>query len=142
MTRKARRTVENIILIEPLLYGLQDKIEEEQDGLIADDSLPAGRVVEKLIALDNRRIDLCNLKVLYGFIERGLGERFALLRSCVDAGANSRLFADALRQIELAGYTTARADEEFGYLFKLIKREPLCAVRREPQSELSMGNAL
>ncbi|MDE5593026.1 MAG: hypothetical protein K2I75_03735, partial [Clostridiales bacterium] len=65
MSNVGRRVVRAIILINPLLYGLQDKIEKEQEGVIADTASPADKVVKKLIELDNRRIDLCNLKVLY-----------------------------------------------------------------------------
>lgn len=123
MTDRKRKAIEFIILIEPLLYGLQDVIEDEQDEVIADTTSPAERVVEKLIALDNRRIDLCNLKVLYGFIEHGLGERFELLRSCVNADVGCELYDTAVRQIELAGYTVERVEREFEYLMKLVKRK-------------------
>lgn len=123
MSNIERRIIRDIILINPLLYGLQDKIEKEQDGVIADMTSPADKVVKKLIELDNRRIDLCNLNVLYGFIERGLGDRFELLRSCAFAGVNSDLYKLAAKQIELAGYTVERADKEFSYLFKLLKNK-------------------
>lgn len=123
MSNVGRRVVRAIILINPLLYGLQDKIEKEQEGVIADMTSSADKVVKKLIELDNRRIDLCNLKVLYGFIERGLGEKFELLRSCAFSGINCNLYAAAEKQIELAGYTAERADKEFGYLFKLLKNK-------------------
>ena len=121
MSSVGRRVVRAIILINPLLYGLQDKIEKEQDGVIADMTSPADKVVKKLIELDNRRIDLSNLKVLYGFIERGLGDKFELLRACAFSGVNSDLYKIAEKQIELAGYTAERADREFAYLFKLLK---------------------
>lgn len=123
MSSVGRRVVRAIILINPLLYGLQDKIEKEQESVIADMTSPADKVVKKLIELDNRRIDLCNLKVLYGFIERGLGEKFELLRSCAFSGINSDLYQTAETQIELAGYTAERADKEFDYLFKLLKNK-------------------
>ncbi len=123
MSNVGRRVVRAIILINPLLYGLQDKIEKEQEGVIADMTSPADKVVKKLIELDNRRIDLCNLKVLYGFIERGLGEKFELLRACVFSGINCDLYKTAEAQIELAGYTAERADKEFSYLFKLLKNK-------------------
>nr|MDE5561989.1 hypothetical protein [Clostridiales bacterium] len=121
MSNVGRRVVRAIILINPLLYGLQDKIEKEQESVIADMISPADKVVKKLIELDNRRIDLCNLKVLYAFIERGLGEKFELLRSCAFSGINSDLYKIAETQIALAGYTVERADKEFSYLFKLLK---------------------
>ena len=123
MQTNAHKIIRSIILIYPLLYGLQDKIEKEQDGVIADMTSPADKVIKKLIALDNRRIDLCNLKVLYGFIERGLGDKFELLRSCAFSGVSSELYKIAARQIELAGYTVERADKEFSYLFKLLKNK-------------------
>lgn len=123
MQRTEKKAIENIILINPLIYGLQDIIEREQEGVISDTVSPAKKVVEKLIELDNRRIDLCNLKVLYDFIERGLGEKFELLRSCVFGGTDSELFSLALKQIENIGYTAERVDKEFSYLFKRIKRK-------------------
>lgn len=120
--RSERKVIECIIRIEPLIYGLADKIEKEQEVLISDMSSPTVVVVEKLIELDNRRIDLCNLKVLYGFIERGLGEKFEVLRSCVFAGVNSGLYKTAAKQLECAGYTVERCNVEFDYLFKLLKK--------------------
>ncbi len=120
--RNEKRVIESIILINPLLYGLQDKIEREQETVIEDVTSPAERVVEKLIALDNRRIDLCNLKVLYGFIERGLGEKFGILRSCVFAGVGCGLYKLAAAQLELCGYDAGRCEAEFGYLFRLLKK--------------------
>ena len=83
--RSERKIIERILRMYPLIYGLADEIEQEQDALISDMALPATVVVEKLIELDNRRIDLCNLKVLRGFIERGLGERYELLNACAFA---------------------------------------------------------
>lgn len=123
MQANSHKIIRSIILIYPLLYGLQDKIEKEQESVIADMTSPADKVVKRLIALDNRRIDLCNLKVLYGFIERGLGDKFELLRSCAFSGVSSELYKIAARQIELAGYTVERADKEFSYLFKLLKNK-------------------
>ncbi|MCH5155009.1 MAG: hypothetical protein J1F69_00235 [Clostridiales bacterium] len=123
MSNIGRRIIRAIILINPLLFGLQDKIEKEQEAVIADMTSPADKIVKKLIELDNRRIDLCNLKVLYGFIERGLGEKFELLRSCAFSGINCNLYTAAERQIELAGYTAERAEKEFSYLFKLLKHK-------------------
>lgn len=123
MSNVGRRVVRAIILINPLLYGLQDKIEKEQEDVIADMTSPADKVVKKLIELDNRRIDLCNLKVLYGFIERGLGEKFELMRACAFSGINCDLYTVAEKQIALAGYTAERADKEFSYLFKLLKNK-------------------
>ncbi len=119
---RRKSIVEKIILLYPMLYGLQDAIEREQDTLIADMISPAEKVVKNLIALDNRRIDICNLKVLYGFMERGLGEKFGLLVACVMSGADTRLTDEAFSHLEIAGYTVERANEEFSYLFKLVKK--------------------
>lgn len=122
MSDITRKATEFIILVNPLIYGLQEAIEKEQEELIADRTMPAEKLVEKLIALDNRRIDLCNLNVLYAFIERGLGESFALLRSCAFAGIGSELYELAARQAEAAGYPPERVIAEFAYLFKLVRR--------------------
>ncbi len=122
MRRTERRIIENIMLINPILYDLQDAIEKEQERVIADTVSPAHKVVERLVALDNRRIDLCNLKVLYEFIRRETGVEFAVLENAVRLGADSALFERARRAIERAGYDTERAAREFAYLFKLIKR--------------------
>ncbi|MDE6029250.1 MAG: hypothetical protein K2F90_02885 [Clostridiales bacterium] len=124
---------------------MQDKIEKEQDSVIADSMSPADKVVKKLIELDNRRIDLCNLKVLYGFIERGLGDKFELLRSCAFAGINSDLYQTAEAQIALAGYTAERADREFDYLFKLLKnngerKKRISGIVGMQNAELRMQN--
>lgn len=123
MSINGRGVIRDIIRINPLLYGLQKKIDKEQDSVIEDMTSPAEKIVKKLIVLDNRRIDLCNLKVLYAFIERGLGDKFELLRSCAFSGVDCDLYKLAVRQIELAGYTLARAKEEFAYLFKLLKNK-------------------
>lgn len=123
MTNKERKAIEFIILINPLLYELQDVLDDEQERVIADIEAPAKRVAERLIEIDNRRIDLCNLKVLYGFIERGLGEKFGALRTCAACGADSSLYELALRQTELAGYDADRIEREFAYLFKLVRRK-------------------
>lgn len=125
---KKRKTVENIVLINPMLYGLQDAIEKQQDKIIADFAMPAAKAVSALIALDNRRIDICNLKVLYAFMERELGGKFALLVSCVNSGADTPLFERAYGRLECEGYTAERAEKEFGYLFKLIKKRRIKKV--------------
>lgn len=120
--RSVRKTIENIILINPMLGALQKAIEREQDGVIADLDAPAEKTVKRLIELDNRRIDLCNLQVLYGFMERGLGERFELLRACASAGLQSALYAVAVRQLAYADYDTERVNREFDYLFKVLPK--------------------
>lgn len=123
MIINGHKIIRNIILIHPLLYGLQDKIEREQENVVADMSMPAEKAVSRLIALDDRRIDLCNLKVLYAFIERGLRERMELLRACAVSGTACALYDEALACIALAGYTAARAEKEFAYLFELVKNK-------------------
>lgn len=123
-----RRTIENILLIDPLIYGLQEGIEKEQDRLINDLVSPAEKVVRALIELDNRRIDLCNLRVLNGYIQRGLGPRFEVLRSCVFSGTGCDLYGAATEAIAAAGYDVERVWREFGYLFKHLRR-PKKAVK-------------
>lgn len=122
MRRTERRIIDNIILINPILFGLQDAIEKEQERIIADTVSPAHKIFERLVALDNRRIDLCNLKVLYEFIRRETGVEFAVLENAVQIGADCVLYEKARRAVERAGYSLERAARELAYLFKLIKR--------------------
>ena len=121
MKRVDRSVIDKIIAVRPCLYAWQDEIEKEQEQIIRDLTAPAKKTVEALIALDNRRIDLCNLKVLYAFIERELGAAFSTFTECTRHGLGSPLYDVAMRAIELAGYDTARARLEFGYLFKRLK---------------------
>ncbi|MCM1368014.1 MAG: hypothetical protein NC184_04305 [Roseburia sp.] len=130
MQRAKRKTIENILFIFPLIYGLQDKIDAEQEVVIHDTALPAHKVVETLIALDNRRVDLCNLAVLHAFIKRGLDGEFDMLCRCAAGGLDSPLFDAAERYMRRAGYDVERAQSEFSYLFKQIKRKP--RSRRAP----------
>lgn len=120
MKRTARITINNIIAIDPYIYELQDRIDKEQERLIRDLTSPAIKVVEKLVALDNRRIDLCNLKVLYAFVKRELGNDFPVLENVAMSGGDSVLYDRAERAIEAAGYTLERVSEEFSYLFKKL----------------------
>lgn len=120
MLRSERRIIDGILLINPMLEKLQRKIEDEQERVIADMLSPAKKIVEALYALDDRRIDLCNLNVLYSFIEDGLGSSFAVLLSCAKSGADSALYARARSCIERAGYTLERAERDFSYLFKQL----------------------
>lgn len=122
--RKQRKSVENIILINPLIYGLEDELEKEQESVIADTATPAEKIVKRLIEIDDRRIDLCNLNVLYGYIERWMGEKFGLLLSCVYGGTDCDLTDEAAKHLASVGYGAERVEREFGYLFKLIKRPP------------------
>lgn len=121
MARTERRVIADIILMEPFIIGLQNKIEKEQSAVIEDMASPAKKTVQKLIALDNRRIDLCNLKVLYAHMERALGADFCVLKACAYAGADSALYRRAAAEISALGYDAERADTEFSYLFKNLK---------------------
>ncbi len=121
MLRTDRKVIENIIAVYPYIFKWQDEIEKEQEGILGDMISPAKTVVEKLIALDNRRIDLCNLKVLYAFIERALGARFGEFTGCIESGLDSPLFGIALEAILGAGYDLDKARHDFGYLFKRVQ---------------------
>ena len=122
MTRAEQRVIENIVDTRPRIYGWQESIEREQERVVADLISPAKTIVKKLIALDNMRVDLCNLKVLYEFIKRRLGE-------CTDrifgepTGAPHSAYETAKKQVELSGYTLERAKNEFDYLFAKLKRK-------------------
>lgn len=128
MQRVDRSVIDKIIAVRPFLYGWQDEIEKEQGQTIADLSSPAKKTVEALIALDNRRIDLCNLKVLYAYIERELGSAFSSFVECSKRGIASPMYETAANAMKLAGYDTARARLEFGYLFKKIKAKKKTAI--------------
>lgn len=121
MQRVDRSVIDKIIAARPYLYGWQDEIEKEQGKIIADLTAPAKKTVEALIALDNRRIDLCNLKVLYAYIERELGAAFSSFVECSRMKISSPMYDTAIRAIKLAGYDIERARLEFAYLFKRIK---------------------
>ena len=121
MQRIDRSAIDKIIAVRPYLYAWQDEIEKEQAQVIRDLTAPAKKTVETLIALDNRRIDLCNLKVLYAFIERELGAAFTTFVECSRHGLGSPMYDTAVRAIKLAGYDTARVRLEFGYIFKRLK---------------------
>lgn len=129
MLRSERRIIDGILLINPMLEKLQKKIEDEQERVIADMLSPAKKIVEALYALDGRRIDLCNLNVLYTFIEDGLGSSFSVLMSCAKSGADSVLYVRAEACIERAGYTLERARRDFSYLFKQLDTRRAAAVR-------------
>lgn len=122
MLRSERKIIDGIMLIHPMLEKLQKKIEDEQERVIADMISPAKKIVEALYALDARRIDLCNIHVLYSFIEQGLGSSFSVLLSCAKAGADSALYNKARTCMERAGFTLERAGREFEYLFKRLER--------------------
>ena len=128
MQRVDRSVIDKIIAVRPFLYGWQDEIEKEQGKVLADISSPAKKTVEALIALDNRRIDLCNLKVLYAYIERELGSSFSSFVECSKCGIASPMYETAANAMKLAGYDTARARLEFGYLFKRLKTRKKTAI--------------
>lgn len=122
MTNGDRRTIEKIIAVNSLIDTLWAEIEDEQDRIIHDHTLPAIKAVGRLIELDNMRVDLCNLNVLYSFIERGLGVNFR--RFCDNLpSSETELYEIAKLGIEKAGYTLSRAATDFCYLFKRIKRK-------------------
>lgn len=128
MQRVDRSVIDKIIAVRPFLYAWQDEIDEEQKNVIDDLSMPAKKTVERLIALDNMRIDLCNLKVLYAFIERELGAAFSTLVECSKRGIGGKLYDAAGAAVKLAGYDTDRARKEFGYIFKRLR------ARKPPQT--------
>ena len=68
MSESERKIIGDLIAAESVIYGMQADIDREQERVIADLVSPAETVVKKLIALDNRRIDLCNIK---GYGARG-----------------------------------------------------------------------
>ena len=143
MRQSERKTIGNIIAVNPYVYSWQAEIEKEQERVIADLVSPAEKVVKKLIELNNRRIDLCNLKVLYGFIERGLGADFSAFTGLIDSNADDTLFDMAAECIKLAGYDAARVQAEFTYLFKRIPKKK--AVKKvevaRASAQLAVSNA-
>ena len=138
MNSADRKTINNIMRINKYVPILQDKIEKEQARVIADICAPAIKTVNALIALDNRRIDLCNLNVLYGFIMRRLGEKFCVLLACVDTNADSVLYDDARDAIGECGYDIGRVRDEFTYLFKQLKTPR--RVRKPSSAQAVVGN--
>ena len=128
MTRAEEKIIENIIATRPRIYGWQESIEREQERVIADLVSPAKTVIKRLIELDNMRVDLCNLKVLYEFIKRGVGED---VDSIFDEpfGAPQTVYEKAKKQMELAGYTLERAKDEFDYLFVKLKQKRRARTR-------------
>ena len=133
MNSADRKVIDNIIRINKYIPILQDKIEKEQENVIGDMSAPAIKTVNALIKLDNRRIDLCNLNVLYGFIRRKLGEKFCVLTACAATQTSSELYGQALIAIGECGYDTQRVRDEFTYLFKQLKA-PLTAYTSRDSS--------
>lgn len=123
MRKDARRVIGNILLIYPMLSGLQNEIEKEQERIIGDLISPARKIMDALIALDNRRVDLCNLAVLYRFIERELGVEFSALCAAAESECDGVLFLRAQKAISRAGYDIPRVKSEFAYLFKALPRK-------------------
>lgn len=122
MTRAEEKIIENIIATRPRIYGWQESIEREQERVIADLVSPAKTVIKRLIELDNMRVDLCNLKVLYEFIRRGVGEGVDRIFG-EPFGAPQAVYEKAKKQVELSGYTLERAKDEFDYLFVKLKQK-------------------
>ncbi len=118
MKRTEKVLIEKIVIINPILGKLQDKLEREQSEVIKDLVSPAKRVIERLMDIDRRRVDLCNLNVLYGFIRRELGDETDTLPSL--PYENDGLFDRALTAIGHAGYDADRVKKEFGYLLDKI----------------------
>ncbi len=121
MQRVDRNVIDKIIAVRPFIYAWQDEIDEEQERVINDLESPAKKTVERLIALDNMRIDICNLKVLYAFIERELGAAFGTLLECSRRRLGGKVYDAAGAAIKLAGYDVDRARREFGYIFKRLR---------------------
>ncbi len=140
MTRSERNAIADIIRIYPFIYGLQDKIDEETERVIDDTVTPTRIVIGQLKEIEKRRIDLCNLKVLYGMIERELKEDFPVLKLCAEKHADCSLYARAEKSIENVGYDAKRVIAEFKYLFSTLEAPqkkklglvqsapPVCAV--------------
>ena len=99
---------------------MQDKIDKETERILSDKSMPTKTVIGKLKDIENRRIDLCNLKVLYGIIERGLGEEFSVLKLCAKERLDCTLFPRAEKYIKSVGYDCKRVIKEFKYLFNKL----------------------
>ncbi len=129
-----RKVIADIIRINRYIGKLANAIEKEQERIISDMELPAKKAVEALMALDNRRIDLCNLNVLYGVIERELGPEFSVFLACIGSGCGcgeGALFDKAHAAIELVGYDVERVRKEFSYLFDRLKPVFRDGVRRD-----------
>lgn len=122
MSRSKRVVVKNIIAVMPYIYSWADEIEKEQERVISDLVSPAESVIKRLILLDNMRIDLCNLKVLYGTIERELGTSFGVFCDLIDNGECESLLNRAICGIKSVGYDEERVLKEFGYLFKKLPK--------------------
>lgn len=132
-----RKVIANIVRIQPLLYKLSDKLEKEQEALLGDMCMPAKKVVAALVAIDNRRVDLCNLKVLYGFIEREIGSSVELLSAHGALSAlGDGLFDRAETAISRCGYNVERARAEFAYLFDKLKSKRNPAAIKAPTHRL------
>lgn len=127
-----RRIIANIVRIQPLLYKLQDRLEKEQETLLGDMCMPAKKVVAALVDIDNRRVDLCNLKVLYGFIERELGSSVELLSAHGALTVPDSYFERAETAISHCGYGVERARAEFAYLFDKLKSKRNPAAVKAP----------
>lgn len=132
MTRSEKNAIADIIRIYPYIYGLQDKIDKETERIISDKAMPTKAVIAALKDIENRRIDLCNLKVLYGVIERGLAGEFSLFKLCAVERLDTALFSRAEKCIKSVGYDAKRVIKEFKYLFN-----KLSSPRKKASAELN-----
>lgn len=120
MSESERKIIGDLIAAESVIYGMQADIDREQERVIADLVSPAETVVKKLIALDNRRIDLCNIKVLNEYIRRETGGDRSRFTRAVPTDDDS--FWDMARAaLDKAGYTASRVKKEFSYIFACVK---------------------
>ncbi len=127
MKREDRRIIAGIIALRGKVYEISDGIKKEQERVISDMLMPAKKAAASLIALDNRMVDICNVKVLYAFMERELGKDMSVLIDRIKHGEDSPLFRVAENGIKKAGYSLSRAKTELMYLFenfKLPKKKP------------------
>lgn len=135
MTRSEKNAIADIIRIYPYIYGLQDKIDKETERIVRDKDMPTKTVIAKLKDIENRRIDLCNLKVLYGIIEKELRDEFPLLKLCANEKLDCTLFPRAEKCIKNVGYDAKRVIKEFKYLFN-----KLASARKKASAELNASS--
>ena len=122
MTRSEKNAIADIIRINPFIYELQDIIDEETESIIEDKAMPTSAAIAQLKKIENRRVDLCNLKVLYGIMERELKEQFSVLKACAVRHDDCTLFLRAEKSLKSVGYDAKRVIKEFKYLFVKLGR--------------------
>lgn len=121
MSESERKIIGDLIAAESVIYGMQADIDREQERVIADLVSPAETVVKKLIALDNRRIDLCNIKVLNEYIRRETGGDRSRFTRAVPPGDDDSFWDTARAALNKARYTASRVKKEFSYIFACVK---------------------